>query len=675
MALSARDIMARRRQGANNGGIDVVDRTHLQQQQQQQQRWRHASPPKRPPPMDCPPAPPPPETPPSPPLDAQLRSPFDLQGSPPSERYRPDLIESSRPVQIPISRRPLTLEEQLEELCAKGWAEIEMWRFIKFRDVLKDPGHQHAIVQIIDTYGAVEAVSEWTRRATKRPVTVVNLPSIKLSNVEVTLASIWHGSKEGDMRSPIPVLCGLSDEYDGVVLAALEHNPRERVVVVVHRDPRELGRMYNPAVTTWNIALADSTVNQCSALIRRELGLPLSETAQNRDRKLCGSDPRWLYNQLRFSKIRCDDGDSDNDNGASQCSQLDASRDDGGAEPVMHANLRTLLGTDFTEDAPTWTQSLKIFVHAAYPVAIGGTIGESKMRAARHAALEGRKCPLASGRAIVAALDAIANQADAFSTLDTVPFLSRESLAAVDHEVVGRSTRVAIRRIGEMHDPMMIEQHCEDEFFKELGQLSKFKGLPCGDDERRLDAAHAAVASELWGCYLKLRPPRHAPVQDAIAYATTALWQHPEEPGQFRPKEGWRPVLPHQDPRQGLHARLVAQWFSERCTYPHFEASTAWMLAWSALAQDVQRVTSGAELLTRVANVIGKALDRVSNLRVGDPTDPPSDWLCEIETAHPRLFLECMPAKPGQPRSWPPQDMRRRSYNVWRAARTVDGPA
>lgn len=645
---SARDRIARRRFLAEQSSINVVDKAE----------HRRAPPPRQ---KLATIAPPPPETPPEPPIDAQLRSPFDLPGSPPSaarRRRRPDLVEASRPVGMPVrAPAPKTLEQRVHQLCVDGWGNVPLRRLKKFRDALATASH--AIVQIVDTYGAVGAVAGWTRRATKRPVSVIDLPSIRLANVESVLASVWNGTTEDAVRSAIPVLCGFTEEYGGVVADALERNPREKVVAVTHRNPRELGRLYDRTVTTWGIQLDDGVVNQCSTLIRTELGLPVTPTAQDTDRLRSGGDPRWLLNQLRFSRIP--DNGGDDDDGASQSSQLGVSRDDGGAEPVMRTNLRTLLGTDDTTDEPAWTPSLATFVHAAYPVAIGATVGRSKMSAARNAAQEGRRCPPSAGRAIAAALDAVAVEADALSTVDTAPYLSRGPLAAVEHEIVGRSTRVAIRTAGELDD-RDVERKCEDAFFAQLRQLSRFKGL--APAHGRLDASYAATALGLWGCYVKLRPPRHAPTADAIAYAAVALWQEPEEPGQFAPVPGWIPVLPPRDPRHGLCARTVARWFAARCAYPHFEATTAWTLAWSALAQDVQRATSGAELLEMVVNVIAKALDRVESLRVGPPVDAPARWLDKIDTVHPQLFDG----------PWPSPKLRRESYNIWRAARTLSGP-
>lgn len=180
--------------------------------------------------------------------------------------------------------------------------------------------------------------------------------------------------------------------------------------------------------------------------------------------------------------------------------------------------------------------------------------------------------------------------------------------------------------------------------------------------EKRVDYADAALVQRLvWSIYIPLGGAHHPMcARDAALYAAVALKMDPPKPGEFARKPGWelRPV----ESREG---RELAAWFGERCTYPHF-GSTAWVLAWAALAasHEMSTAPNSHQILGLISAMIQAGARQAH--RVGEvvPQRPPGGWLSDL----PRLAMTVVAGKVSHR---PPIELAIKTYAVWLAAKKL----
>lgn len=158
-----------------------------------------------------------------------------------------------------------------------------------------------------------------------------------------------------------------------------------------------------------------------------------------------------------------------------------------------------------------------------------------------------------------------------------------------------------------------------------------------------------------WSLYIPLDKRHPMPTRDAALYAAVALKMHPPHAGEFSKKPDW--VVTPVEARDG---RSLMAWFERRCTYPHF-SSTAWVLAWSALAAslEISQASNTPKMLGLMGDMIKAGSRQVG--RVGEVVleRPPGGWLVEF----PHMTFRMT--------SRPPMDILVNTYSVWLAAKRL----
>ena len=176
--------------------------------------------------------------------------------------------------------------------------------------------------------------------------------------------------------------------------------------------------------------------------------------------------------------------------------------------------------------------------------------------------------------------------------------------------------------------------------FGGLGQLARVRGF--------------------WGQHVPVVPSQvDRFARDAARYAAVALHKRPAEPGELTALAGWAEAKAR--PPASLGARHVAEWFSQRCSYPHFTATVAWALAWSALAEGLRDGCRPQQLLDAAGSMLREGVRMAGVVRGG-----------VVGERLPPTWLEGrFPPKLGGGVDQPPQPVVDAAMEVWRLAQSV----
>jgi len=184
-------------------------------------------------------------------------------------------------------------------------------------------------------------------------------------------------------------------------------------------------------------------------------------------------------------------------------------------------------------------------------------------------------------------------------------------------------------------------------FLKEVrDRTARHRGMTTALATLRIGYDDVATVTRLrgvWGLYLPVDPVHVNVGRDAVLYAAIALNEHPAALGR---RADCADALPLRDPSSALD---LAAWFGGTlCTYPHFAASVAWAMAWSAIAA---AVVADGMTERQIAPFIMKTLAAARTRKLPPSAPPagriPNDWLAELGEACP-AFLDPTTKRPQE---------------------------
>lgn len=225
----------------------------------------------------------------------------------------PSNIEEHRP----------SLDERLTRVCKKD--HVEPWNFA---GVWADERINVVIVQMMDTYGAHEALCGWIERLSPERVAKQFDFAMRSVNLPRFLASVWISKDERTGRGVVPVIVGATDELIGwlsEIVAKLPPRTQaltyQRVVLVAddaYGDKNNLSRLrrLEPVRVCKVGALGESCLRKCLGMVMSVLNkesaeinrrgqsqrtvLKLTEAQIRTVISQSTGDPRWFKTALGY---------------------------------------------------------------------------------------------------------------------------------------------------------------------------------------------------------------------------------------------------------------------------------------------------------------------------------------------------------------------------------------